>query len=58
MNRPIYGLSTEELFRLQAAYGAIRDPKIRSEFLTLVEAWAQDQWTAPDANAARAARQG
>lgn len=58
MNRTTYGLSPDELFRVQTAYGAIRDPKIRTEFLTLIEAWAQDQWTVQDTKNARAARQG
>lgn len=47
MNRTtkaIYGLTQSELFRLLTAYSAIRDPNIRTEFLTTVEAWAKDQW--------------
>ncbi len=38
----VYGVTTEEMFRLYAAYAAIRDSKIRAEFLATVEAWAQD----------------
>lgn len=43
-----YDLTPEELFRLKCAYTAIRDPKIRAEFLTTLEAWAEDQWFATD----------
>ncbi len=37
-------LTPNELFRLFAAYSAIRKPAIRAEFLRTIEAWAQDQW--------------
>ncbi len=40
----IYDITQPELFRLICAYTAIRDPAIRTEFLTTLEAWAQDQW--------------
>jgi len=39
-----YNLTPEELFRLVTAYAAIRDPKIRAEFLSSIEAWREDQW--------------
>lgn len=48
MTKPIYGLTEAELFRLQTAYTAIRDPAIRAEFLRTIEAWAEDQWHAVD----------
>ncbi|GLO71337.1 hypothetical protein MACH17_28540 [Phaeobacter inhibens] len=41
-------LSPEELFRLNVAFVSIRDPAIRAEFLSTIEAWAQDQWLAGD----------
>lgn len=41
-----YDLTPDELFRLVTAYTAIRDPKIRAEFLRTVEAWVDDQWHA------------
>lgn len=40
----VYGMSDAELFRLVTAYIAVRDPKVRKEFLRAVEAWARDQW--------------
>lgn len=39
-----YDVTPDELFRLLTAYAAIRDPKIRAEFLSSIEAWTQDQW--------------
>ncbi len=42
--RTVYDATQEEMFRLVAAYLAIRDPAIRAEFLRTVETWAQDQW--------------
>ncbi len=48
MRDTVYQLSETELFRLTAAYTAIRDPKIRAEFLRTVEAWAIDQWQCCD----------
>lgn len=39
-----YKLTPDEVFRLLAAYAAIRDPAIRAEFLSSIEAWTQDQW--------------
>lgn len=39
-----YDITPTELFRLATAYAAIRDPKIRAEFLTSIEAWSKDQW--------------
>lgn len=39
-----YSLTPDELFRLVTAYTAIRDPAIRTEFLTSIEAWVEDQW--------------
>ncbi|MEM0989032.1 MAG: hypothetical protein AAGK00_09120 [Pseudomonadota bacterium] len=50
MNDPpaTYDLTQHELFRLNAAYTAIRKPDIRAEFLELVEAWAKDQWGGRD----------
>ncbi len=50
MTKTIYGLTEEELFRLTAAFTAIRDPAIRAEFLRTVEAWAEDQWTGTSAS--------
>lgn len=47
MIKTVYDLQPTELFRLTAAYVAIRDPDIRAEFLQTVEAWARDQWDAP-----------
>ncbi len=49
MTRPdiitsIYGVTPEEMFRLATAYTAIRSPDTREEFLSAIEAWAQDQW--------------
>ena len=41
-----YDLTPDELFRLVTAYTAIRDPKIRAEFLRTVEAWVDDRWHA------------
>ncbi len=40
----VYGVNQQELLRLICAYTAIRDPAIRQEFLTTIEAWAKDQW--------------
>lgn len=48
MTNTIYDLTPEELFRLNTAFAAIRNPKIRAEFLRTVEAWAEDQWGARD----------
>lgn len=48
MTKTIYRLTQAELFRLNVAYAAIRDPDIRAEFLRTVEAWAQDQWHATE----------
>ena len=45
-----YGITPHELFRLNAAYAAIRKPQIRAEFLELIESWAKDQWVALDQN--------
>ena len=42
--KAVYEITQSEIFRLTCAYAAIRDPKIRAEFLHTVEAWAEDQW--------------
>lgn len=44
ITKSIYGVTPEEMFRLTAAFTAIRNPDIREEFLSAIEAWAQDQW--------------
>jgi len=40
----VFKTKPDEIFRLLCAYVAIRDPRIRREFLTTVEAWAGDQF--------------
>lgn len=45
----VHGVTDDELHRLTCAYISIRDTGQRREFLTLVEAWASEQWTAGDA---------
>ena len=44
MTESSYSVTPEELFRLATAYAAIRDPRIRAEFLGGIEAWTQEQW--------------
>lgn len=48
MTQTVYGIAEGELLRLLCAYTAIRDPRPRHEFLSLIECWAQDQWHASD----------
>lgn len=43
-----YGLTPQELCRLNSAYAAIRKPEIRAELLDLLEAWSKDQWECND----------
>lgn len=52
MTETVHGITEGELFRLLCAYIAIRDPGPRSEFLSAVEHWAQDQWHAADSKQA------
>ena len=44
MKPSVFGIKETDIFRLLAAFTAIRSPEIRAEFLRTVEAWAQDQW--------------
>ncbi|MEM9129943.1 MAG: hypothetical protein AAGA97_09520 [Pseudomonadota bacterium] len=44
MKPSVYGIKETDIFRLIAAFTAIRSSEIRAEFLRTVEAWAQDQW--------------
>lgn len=48
MSKAVYDQTETELFRLTCAYTAIRDPRIRAEFLHTVEAWAREQWQVED----------
>ena len=50
MKTSIYGMTETDLFRMITAFTAIRSPKIRSEFVRTIEAWAQDQWHAGDSD--------
>lgn len=48
MIQTTFDVTPEELFRLLAAYVAIRCPKARGEFLWSIEAWCRDQFAAGD----------
>ena len=48
MTQSPYHVTPEELFRLATACAAIRDPRIRAEFLGGIEAWPRDQWLGRD----------
>ena len=39
----IIHITETELYRLEVAYTSIKDPAIRAEFLSSMEAWVQDQ---------------
>jgi len=45
MTQSTYRVEPGELYRLILAHSSIRNPEIRSEFLTAIEAWSQDQWS-------------
>lgn len=43
MPETIIHITETELYRLEVAYTSIEDPKIRAEFLCLLESWASEQ---------------
>ncbi len=45
MPETIIPITEGELYRLEVAYTSIKDPAIRAEFLSTLEAWTQDQWS-------------
>lgn len=48
MIKSAYEITPEEVFRLVCAYTAIKEPRIRQEFLSGIEAWSKDQFHAAE----------